>query len=286
MNEPSVIVEYAAEVGEGPTWDPKNNLVYWVDILAGQILTTDFVTRKTEVYTYKEMVGAVAPRQSGGLLAAVESGFAAFDGDWNPSRTLDVLGPGFRMNDAKTDYSGRFWAGSNAIDFSEGQGSLWRLDENWLAREVLAGLTLPNGIGWNPEGSIMYLVDSMRRHILQIPFDSQSSEIVGEPEVFVGPNSFSGFPDGLTVDSRGHLWVAEFGASQVVEITPQGEVCSRTEIPTMQPTSCAFVGPALDRLWVTSAASGLTSATDYYAGSVFEIGDLEAFGIPLTEFCG
>jgi sugar lactone lactonase YvrE len=220
------------------------------------------------------------------MLAAVESGFVGFNSDWGVTHTLDLLGDNYRMNDAKTDASGLFWAGSNTIDFVPGEGSLWRLDENWNATVVHTGLTLPNGIGWSPDNTVMYVVDSMQKVILKFPFDRDMSIIAGEPEVFAGPEVFNGLPDGLAMDTRGHIWLAEFGTGQLMEFSPDGAIVSRIAIPTEQTTSCAFVGPQLDKLWVTSAAIGLDPATDPDAGSIFEITGLPAPGIPVVPFAG
>jgi sugar lactone lactonase YvrE len=286
MTTPSIAIKASAEVGEGPFWIPGDNIVHWVDIPPGHILTTDYDTGHTEKFVYKEMVGAAVPRSRGGMLAAVESGFVGFNRDWGVTHTLDLLGDNYRMNDAKTDASGLFWAGSNTIDFIPGEGSLWRLDENWNATVVHTGLTLPNGIGWSPDNTVMYVVDSMQKVILKFPFDPDTSIIAGEPEVFAGPEVFNGLPDGLAMDTRGHIWLAEFGSGQLMEFSPDGTIVSRIAIPTEQTTSCAFVGPQLDKLWVTSAAIGLDPATDPHAGSIFEITGLPAPGIPVVPFAG
>ncbi len=286
MNNPTVIVKASAEVGEGPFWVPGDNLVHWVDIPPGKILTTDYTTGHTETFGYKEMIGAAVPRLGGGMLAAVESGFVGFDKNWGITHTLDLLGENYRMNDAKTDAAGRFWAGSNTIDFIPGEGSLWRLDENWDATVVHTGLTLPNGIGWSPDNTAMYVVDSMQKILLKFPFDPTSSTIAGDPTLFAGPEAFDGLPDGLAMDTRGHIWIAEFGSAQLTEFSPDGTIVSRIAMPTQQPTSCAFVGPELDKLWVTSAAIGLDPATDPDAGSIFEIAGMPARGIPVVPFAG
>ena len=286
MNPAKVVVDATAEVGEGPVWDPTTNAVHWVDILVGAIHTTHPDSGETDTFTYHEMVGAALPRQHGGLVAAVQSGFVGFDADRKVTHTVSFLPDGHRMNDAKTDSAGRLFAGSNAIDFAPGHGALWRLDEDWRATEILSGLTLPNGIGWSPDHTALYLVDSMKRTLLRYPFDSETSEVRGEPMVFAGPDAFDGLPDGLAVDTRGYLWVAEFGGSQITEFSPDGRVCSRIPIPTPQPTSCAFVGPKRDRLWVTSAAIGLPDPHDGLAGSIFEISGMDAPGVLVDKFAG
>lgn len=286
MSAPTVIVRATADVGEGPFWNPDKAVVHWVDIPSGLIMTTQYPGGETTTFHHHEMVGAAIPRKNGGMVAAVQSGFVGFDDNWEVTHTVPLLAAGYRMNDAATDSSGRMWAGSNTLDFVPGEGTLWRLDHDWNADIVHTGLTLPNGIGWSPDGTTMYLVDSMEKLILQFPFDPQSAHISGPPTVFAEPEAFDGLPDGLAIDTRGHLWVAEFGASQVTEFSPDGAIISRIAIPTKQPTSLAFVGSGRDRLWVTSAASGLNPATDPLAGSMFEIANTPAPGLTVQLFGG
>ena len=149
----SVAVSRRAECGEGPIWDPAANAVHWVDIVQGEMLVTDFASGATRITTYPEMVGAVAPRVQGGIVAAVTSGFVGLDAGGVIDRRADIMPDGIRMNDGKTDPAGRFWAGSCEMGFAEGLGGLWRLDENWEATLVVSNLALPNGLAWSPDAS-------------------------------------------------------------------------------------------------------------------------------------
>jgi len=283
----SVAVSRRAECGEGPVWDPRRKAVHWVDILGGQMLVTDFASGATRVTAYPEMVGAVAPRADGGIVAAVTSGFVGLDADGAIDRRADILPDGIRMNDAKTDPAGRYWAGSCEMGFAEGRGGLWRLDVNWEPLLLLAGLTLPNGMGWSPDGSIFYLVETQARQILRFDFDPETSTIASEASVLVDADVFpEGLPDGLAVDAGGHLWVASYGGSAVHEFSPEGVLLRSVPVPTLQTTSCNFVGPGLDELWVTSAASQIDPADDGGAGSIFRVEGLGAVGLPTPAFRG
>lgn len=277
----NVVVPRRAACGEGPYWDTVSDTVVWVDIVGRQALRTTIGASTTEI-EYPEMVGAAAPRENGGLILAVESGFAVLDADGTVSRRIDILPDGIRMNDAKVDPAGRYWSGSCSMDFAAGEGGLWRLDENLHAELVIPGLRQPNGIGWSPDGTAMYLVETQDRVILRFDFDPETSTILGEPVVFA--SGFDDYPDGLCVSTDGHLWVAEYAGSAVYELDTEGTVLRTITIPTAQPTSCAFVGPDLRTLWVTSAAAGLDD--DPLAGSVFEISDHGATGVPVSLFRG
>lgn len=279
----NVVVSRRAECGEGPYWDTVSNTVVWVDIIGKQALRT-VVGGDTVAIDYPEMVGAAAPRSNGGLVLAVESGFVLLDAGGEATQRIDILTPTVRMNDAKVDPAGRYWAGSCAMDFAAGQGGLWRLDENLNAELMVPNLTQPNGIGWSPDGRAMYLVETQDRVILRFDFDPETSEVTSAPTVFA--DGFTNYPDGLCVDTDGHVWVAEFAGSAVYELDTSGTVVRTIDIPTAQPTSCAFVGENLQTLWVTSAAAGLDADAEPHAGSIFEISGHGATGVPVALFKG
>lgn len=283
VEQPAVVVSRRAECGEGPVWDAAAGVLHWVDIIPGEILRTDPATGETTAFVHPEMVGAVAPRADGGLVAAVASGYVGYDASGAVDHRIDCLPEGIRMNDAKVSPNGDFWAGSCAMDFAEGEGGMWMLDPDWNATLVLDGLTQPNGLDWSPARDWFYLVETQARKVLRFAWDAQRGAIASEPTVLIDADQFPGYPDGLCVDTRGHLWIAEFAGAAVYEFTPGGERVQKISIPTAQPTSCAFVGPKLDELWVTSAAAGLDEA-DALAGSVFRLQHLGATGLPSTPF--
>lgn len=282
-----VAVSRRTECGEGPLWDAATGAVHWVDIIKGEILTTDYATGQTSVVTYPEMVGAAAPRQGGGFVAAVTTGFVGIAADGAITQRVDCLPDGVRMNDAKTDPNGVYWAGSCAGDFAEGKGGLWRLDENWQATLVLPGLTQPNGLGWSPAGDVFYLVETQARRLYSFAFDLATSTLDPTPTLLIDADGFpEGLPDGLAVDEDGHLWIAMFAGSAVHEFTPAGDLVRSVPIPTLQTTSCMFVGPERDELWVTSAGWQLAPEDDADAGSTFRVTGLGATGLPTPPFRG
>jgi sugar lactone lactonase YvrE len=282
--EISVALDWDAVCGEGPVWSAEHERVHWVDIVAGQILSTDRRTLATEVIQLPTMVGAAVPAHSGGFVAAVTEGFALVGTDGSFDVRAACLAPGTRMNDAKCDSRGRFWAGSTDMGFAAGGGALWMLDENWNAKKVLDGLTLPNGMGWSPDNSTFYLIDSIERKVLSFDFNEETGSLSSRRDFVVFSDRDGGLPDGLCVDNEGNLWIAMYGGSELVVCNPAGRVVRTVALPVSQPTSCAFVGPTLDELWVTSAADGL--ADPGINGSILVVTGLGAHGIPVGEFAG
>jgi sugar lactone lactonase YvrE len=279
-------VRATARVGEGPVWDAGTGSLRWVDILAGAIHRSELATGATTTRVLPTLVGAVAPKRSGGLVAAVTEGFAEVSGEVSGEYVVrrSVLADGVRMNDAKCDPGGRFWAGSTAMDFAAGRGALHVLEPDWSTRVVVDGLTQPNGLGWSPDGRTFYLVDSAEREISA--FDAVGNRVTGR-RLFC---SFAAddVPDGLCVDSEGCLWVALWGGGRLVRIAPDGQLLSTLPVPVVQPSSCAFVGPDLDVLCVTSAREGLGLAPDdpAYDGSVLVFTGLGVTGVPVASFAG
>ncbi len=164
-----------------------------------------------------------------------------------------------RFNDAGVDPAGRVWAGSMHIPESEPLGELYRLDPGGRLTTVLKSVTVSNGLGWSPDGSRMYYADSPtapRRRVRLRPGDRR-----GVPRrAFADLSGVEGVPDGLTVDLDGYVWVAMWGGGVLRRFTPSGQQDAVLPVPVSQPTSCAFGGPGLADLFITTASVGLSEA--------------------------
>ena len=286
MHQFQIVANAQARVGEGPVWDRGAQTLHWVDILAGQIHSSDLATRRTTTLTVPTLVGAVAPRATGGFVAATAEGFAEVTTRGDMRDRVKILPDGVRMNDAKCDSRGRFWAGSTAMDFAPGRGALHLLDTDWTSRIVLDDLTLPNGLGWSPDDRIFYLIDSAEGVLAAFDFDPASAALSNRRTL--AEYADDGVPDGLTVDASGCLWVALWGGGRIERLSPEGRLLSTVPVPVSQPTSCAFAGPDLDRLCVTSAREGLglSADDDTLDGAVFLVDDLGASGLEMMAFAG
>lgn len=284
MSEARVLVRAASRVGEGPVWDSAAGMLRWVDILAGELHTTDPESGATTSITVPTLVGAAAPRARGGLVLATREGFATLDGEAFTPR-LQVLPDGHRMNDAACDPRGRYWAGSTDLAFAANEGRLHVLDSDWQSRIILEDLSLPNGMGWSPDGSTYYLVDTTAGEILVFDVDVETG-LPGGRRLFTAIDPSRGMPDGMTVDTAGCLWVALWGGAAVIRLAPDGSELSVVRLPVVQPSACAFGGPQLDRLFITSARDGLNLVDDDLDGSLFVIDDPGVAGLPATPFGG
>jgi sugar lactone lactonase YvrE len=201
-------------------------------------------------------VGAITPVDGDdGWLLAAGRGFVQLTPDGTFSTLAEVAPPGTRMNDGSCDPQGRFWAGTMAEDHHAGEGALYRLDRNAQVDLMLDGLTIPNGLGWSPDGNTMYLIDSGPRLIHAFAFDADAGTI-SQGRTLVTVAREIGAPDGMTVDAAGDLWVAIYGGGRVHRYAPNGQVRAVLLVPAIQSTSCAFAGEGLDRLYVTTGTEG------------------------------
>jgi sugar lactone lactonase YvrE len=204
-------------------------------------------------------------------VVALSRGFGLLDepgtaGD-GEARPLGELwpDPGIRMNDGGCDPAGAFWCGSMATDAAPGRGALYRLAPDGSVATMLTGVTVSNGLCWTPDGSRAYYVDSETGGIDVLTVDLAAPAVTAR-ERFVDVEG--GTPDGLTVDAEGAVWVALWGGSAVHRYTANGALDTVVHLPTTHPTACAFAGPELDELWITSSALG-AGVADGRAGALY-----------------
>lgn len=251
-----VVIDMHARLGEGPLWDHRTGVVAWVDILAGLVHITEPVTGVTTSIPVGTEVGALALNDDEGYLLATRSGFAELEGARVETLNEVLTAEGQRMNDGALDPVGRFVAGSITDDRSP-TGALYVRDVDGSVRTLFGGVTVSNGLAWSATGDRMYYVDSALQGIDVMDYDLDEG-VVSDRRRLVSIPEADGTPDGMTIDAEGCLWVAFWGGGVVRRYSPSGELIGEVELPVPRITSCAFGGPNLDRLFITSAAVGAT----------------------------
>ncbi|MFJ6048920.1 SMP-30/gluconolactonase/LRE family protein [Streptomyces sp. NPDC092307] len=269
---------------EGPVWHAGRGDLLWVDITAGLVHRARLVARDDDsglpdlgprtTVSFDRPVGAVAPCASGGLIAAAGTSFLRVDEAGVATEFAHPVVPDDgtprRMNDAKCDPAGRLLAGTMAYDATPRAGTLYRLDPDGTVTTVLSPVTISNGLGWSPDGRLLYYADSPTRRVDVFDHDPATGALSARRAFAdTGP---AGLPDGLAVDTEGRVWVAVWGAGQVRAYTPDGALHAVVTVPASQVSSCAFAGPDLDLLVITTAADGLTAeqlAEQPHAGRIF-----------------
>lgn len=277
-------------LGEGARWDARRDELLHVDIVAGRVyrdrVGADGGLVPVRAYRVPGTVGAITPIEGDdGWLLAAGRGFVHLRPDGRKRTLAEVAPAGTRMNDAACDPQGRFWAGTLADDHRAGGGALYRLDRDGRIEQVLVGLTISNGLAWSLDGGTMYLVDSIPGVLHAFDFDGEAGTISGGRVLITVPEEV-GAPDGLTVDAAGDLWVAIYGGGCVRRHAPDGMLRQVLEVPAEQSTSCAFGGPGMTRLYVTTATEGWSNErrrTEPAAGRVYRL-DTDAIGRPALPF--
>ena len=286
-----LLVDAHAQVGEGPLWDEERQVLYWVDILSSLLYIYDPATGENRALDVGRHVGTVVTRASGGLMLAVREGFASFDLETqeltliaNPEAHIT----GNRFNDGKCDPAGRFWAGTMAYENPTNQGSLYRLDTDLSVHKIFGDVAISNGIIWSLDHTTMYYIDTLRKNVRAFDYDNDTGDISNERVIINVPEEI-GMPDGMAIDSEGMLWVAHYGGSCVSRWNPStAQLLLKIDLPVTQVTACAFGGPNLDTLFITSAAQELDAAElerQPLAGGLFAI-KTPYQGVPSFRFGG
>lgn len=264
-------------IGESPVWDGRTDRLYWVDICRPALYQLDCATGTVRDLRASEMVTALALHAEG-LLAACQSGVKVLDPE--TGETIRTFGNPAdmartnRYNDGKCDSRGRFWVGTLALNVRPEAGALYRMDPDGTFTTMETGLTLPNGIGWSPDDRTMYLTDTAQRTIYAYDFNPDTGTISNRRPFIVFPGHLHGNPDGLAVDREGNLWIALWDGWRVCQFTPEGKLASELVMPVPRPTSCAFAGTDMSRLYITSARIRISEQSLHdapYSGALMQI---------------
>lgn len=243
-----------AELGEGPIWDAATSRLLFVDIMRGRVHEFDPASGSDRLYEIGEPVGALTPTTRGDCVLATKSGFRRLDratGTTSPLALVEADIDDNRMNDGYCDAHGRFWAGTMNMR-GRNHGSLYRLDPDGRVSRMLSGVAVSNGIDWSLDGRLMYYVDTHTGRIDVFDFDVAAGTIANRRALVNLPHT-AGHPDGLIVDGDGCLWLALWAGGAVHRYAPDGRLDRVIETPVCHPTKCAFGGPDLSDLFITSA---------------------------------
>jgi sugar lactone lactonase YvrE len=278
----------ADRLGECPLWDERERFLWWVDSRWPAVKRLDPATGAVMMLVLPEVVGSIAFREKGGLLAATKSGIHFLDatsGALEPKADPEKSLPDNRFNDGRCDRLGRFWAGTMSDVRRDPVGSLYRFDADFACTKLRNAIIIPNSLCFSPDGRTMYFADTMRHTIWAYDYDPSSGAASNE-RVFA--DTGSGRPDGSCVDAEGCLWNAEYGAWRLVRYTPAGKVDRVVEVPAANPTCCAFGGEDLGTLYVTTATQRLAAedlAKQPLAGSLLALRP-GVKGLPEGRFAG
>jgi sugar lactone lactonase YvrE len=275
-----LFVPDAGVLTECPRWDDRAGRLLWVDIYGGTISSCDAAGENRQSMSVGQPIGSFAPRASGGYVLALESGFAlsgANASTWTPVGEQRQHPSRLRSNDGACDARGRFFAGTMDHDEEPHAGAVFRLDpagSDGAAPDpirVIEGSSVSNGIGWSPDGTRLYYADSAELRVDVFDYDLGTGELSGRRPL-VSYAASDGYPDGLTVDAEGCIWVAFWDGGVVRRLAPDGTLVGLVRVPVDRVSSCTFGGPDLTDLFITTARYQMTAeqlAEQPASGSIF-----------------
>lgn len=282
------ILKQEALLGEGALWHAPSQTLWWVDIDGHAAHRFDPATGKNQTVPVGDHCGTIVPTPNGGALVARGRGVAWLDFD--QARVIPYPVPaeeprGNRLNDGKCDPAGRLWIGGLSLDGLQGASHLHRLEPDGRWTRMLGGIGCSNGLVWTADGSRLYYIDTLERRVDAFDFDLERGELFHRRPVYEVPAE-AGYPDGMAIDSAGHLWIALWGGGRVICIDPlRGRRVAEVRVAASLVTSCAFGGPRLDQLYITTARHLPPEqlAREPEAGSIF-ITEPGVTGTPAQTF--
>jgi len=284
MPTPELLFDARAELGEGPFWDARTQTLHWLDILNKRVYAGADLLAQLD-----EFVGCAAFRRDGGLILALKSSIVNLQPDSVKPAILATLNEptNNRFNDGKCDPAGRFLAGSMDLNETDPTGALYSFDGKTVTK-LLSGITISNGLTWSPDHKTFYYTDTPTRQVTAFDYDLSTGQIANPRPAVRVPDGL-GWPDGMTSDTDGNLWIAMWGGAQVTKWDPRtGRLLEQIPMPVLQPSSCIFGGADLNELYVTSARKGLSQEKlqEYpLSGGVFKI-TTDVTGMPTFQFAG
>ncbi|WP_432262401.1 SMP-30/gluconolactonase/LRE family protein [Cupriavidus sp. TMH.W2] len=271
-----------AALGECPRWDERRGLLWWVDILAPALHCFDPDSGEDRAMVMPEHIGCFALTDDGGFVAGMRSGIWLLDADGRPLKKLCANPENARtsrFNDGRCDGAGRFWAGTIDEPRADGNAALYRFDNHTLT-SVDQGFLTSNGLAFSPDQRWLYHSDTPRFTVYRRAFDVRTGKVGPREEwLSLSPSAEDrGRPDGAAVDAEGHYWSALYEGGRVIRVAPDGRIVAEFPLPARCPTMCAFGGPGLRTLYVTTARHG-RPATELEA--LPESGGLFALRVPV-----
>lgn len=292
VNVDTVIECSCVSVGEGPHWVGDTQTLLYVDIIDGSLHRWSAVTGKDEKHTFDTFCSLVVPCRKGGYLVGLGKSVCHFDWDTKKVTVLQTVDEEVdtRINDGKCDVSGRLWFGTMTMRNSQGErelykASLYSLELDGSVRKHKEGITVSNGMAWSADNKTMFYIDSHPRKVFAYDFDISSGTMSNARIVidfFDEERQLAGFPDGMTIDTDGKIWVACFNGGTVIQFDPAtGEEIKTVRLPVKRPTSCCFGGANFDELFITCSRYNLPEEElkeTPLAGSVFRATNLGTRG--------
>ncbi|XP_069965434.1 regucalcin isoform X2 [Bactrocera oleae] len=281
-------------IGEGPHWDIQTQSLYFVDIDVARLLRYDYKENKTysAVLEGEEYASFIIPieGESGKFVVGCSRRVVvvAWDGVAPKAKVVRVVREvqtDFalnRLNDGKADPRGRLVAGtmynSPKDMFSKREGELYSFEKDKPVKLIKSDVGVSNGLTWNEKAKKFYFIDSLDYNVKEYDYNLDTG-VASNPKVVFQHSSY--FPDGMTIDTDGNIYIATFTGATIFKVKPStAEVLLEIQMPCKQITSVAFGGPNLDILYVTTSKLNDQPPP---AGNTYKVTGLGVKGLPMTK---
>lgn len=276
-------------LGEGPVWDEINGCILWIDILNASIIEHHLATGSERTIPTGSMIGSFAIMDNGNFIAALQEGFATIDrttSEKNIITSPEKNMPSNRFNDGKCSPDGHFWAGSMSLNETDASGYLYSIDAKHQIHQHEKELTISNGLCWSLDKKYFYFIDTPTLEVVR--YNYVDGNILHKTSIIKIDAVKDGYPDGMTIDAEGMLWIAHWGGWQVTRWDPStGEKIDAIKLPVSQVTSICFGGSDFDEMYITSARRGLNEeqlSSEPLAGGTFQVKNTGYKGLPFYRF--
>ena len=290
MTEVRCVLDAKAALGECPVWSVTERVLYWADITGRAIHRFDPASGQDQAWHFPDDIGSFALRDGGGLLVALGTELYLVELDTMAIERVGAAATGrgeTRFNDGRCDRVGRFWVGTMDLEKRRPIGALYRLGGDRRLDEMVSGVIVSNGLAWSPDDRVMYHADSRQDVIWAYDYDLSSGSVANR-RVFAEVDPRGGRPDGAAVDADGFYWSTRVGGGRLTRFAPDGRIDREVELPVTYPGMCAFGGPDLDILYVTSVREVLSPAElvrEPLAGGILAV-EVGVKGVPEPRYRG
>ncbi|MFL6737508.1 MAG: SMP-30/gluconolactonase/LRE family protein [Sphingomonas sp.] len=253
-NEPKVVWELAAELGEGPVWVQRDQALWFVDIKKKQIHRYHPASGGKSSWEAPEQVGFVLPAERGGFVVGLQSGLYHFDeqsGAFELIVEVEPDKPGNRLNDGVVDPAGRLWFGTMDNNEAAKSGAFYCFADGRLRPTGIDNIAITNGPAVSPDGRCLYFVDTLKGTLEAA--DIRDDGALGERRPFARIDPKDGHPDGPTIDSNGYVWISLYAGWEALRYSPSGDLVERIRFPVANITKIAFGGHDLRTAYATTA---------------------------------
>lgn len=284
-----LIVPIKTKLGEGAIWNHLTQELYWLDIDGRQLFIYNLISNTQKTIDLPQKVGTVVPMEDGNAMVALEDGIYHLN---LKTEELTIFSkpeghpPNLRFNDGKCDPVGRLWVGSIWERTTPHVATLYKIESDGTSQPMLPNITISNGIAWSLDSKTMYYIDTYTSCVQAYNYEVATGQITNARTVITVPVAL-GYPDGMTIDAEGMLWIALWNGSAVCRFNPNtGKLLQKIEVNALNITSCAFGGADLKTLYITTASVDMTPEQhEKYpqAGSLFAV-ETEVSGVPCFYF--